>query len=976
VALNIGNLNFGVDANTTGLQKAIQQLDQFRKKTDQVAKSQSSGSKQAATAMARQESAIKKAFQQTLRLQQAQRKAGAAPEAIGRTSTAFRTLTKELTSGKLSTIEFTRAVDAFNARLGRTSRALRQVGSDKAAQKMNKLGQAVRQLESASVLAIGPLSGLGARIRAIGAITTRSSLIMAAFIGAVAGTIVVIGKLITTSIMASKVFEQANARFVAATGSISQARTEMSFVIKTARDLGLRIDTSAKAFSRLTAATKGSELAGEQVRKIFTAVSQAAAALRLESGEVEGTFRAIEQIMSKGSVQAEELRGQLGERLPGAFRLAAEAMGVTTQALGQMLKSGEVLADDFLPKFTEALSKSFSEASKSNVNSFTGSMNNLANAGLLFANEFNKVAGVSKIVVGLIKALTSVVDFMTRNLKNFVALLGAASAAMLVLWGPAALKSVVAIASAIRGAAVAMFAFNIAIAANPLGALASIIVRAVAALAAATAAFFGLKLLMDDTTTSIDDVTKSMDEMAAAALTDTGTLTSSFKSVSSAIEDLQKETRIYQEVLGFIGRINSPELLKSRFEALAKVTGLGNKELAELAAQLTTVLGQDIASDFDSVAEALFRATTQLGNLNSSYDKIIARNNATKAATAGLSEEFQQLQARIDALRQGSGAAEVFDTVTSKANALRLTLEDTNLTLKQREALVSELTRLLKIQSTLETSLATAAQNRVQAQRDADKLARDQQRQQDRILKTTLAIENQTERLQERLAALSKGPRSFEVFTRIQEPLDRLREKLVVQGFALGEINRLLAERRQILEELFIAEERLSNAGKQAADAIGNSLEAVILKTEKASDALKNLARELFRVLLRATLIDPFIKGLTSALTGGFSSLGVTGGVPTVPARHGGTFKVGGTGGPDSQRVNFAVTPGEEILVRRPDQRGGAGGGGNTFIINAPGADAGTIERIREVIRTEFVPQILAASTKRTVDALQRPRFA
>ncbi len=47
-----------------------------------------------------------------------------------------------------------------------------------------------------------------------------------------------------------------------------------------------------------------------------------------------------------------------------------------------------------------------------------------------------------------------------------------------------------------------------------------------------------------------------------------------------------------------------------------------------------------------------------------------------------------------------------------------------------------------------------------------------------------------------------------------------------------------------------------------------------------------------------------------------------------------------------------------------------------TIVINAPGADVGTIERIREMVRVELAPQIVAAATRNTVTAFKRPRFA
>jgi hypothetical protein len=64
-------------------------------------------------------------------------------------------------------------------------------------------------------------------------------------------------------------------------------------------------------------------------------------------------------MISKGNVQAEELRGQLGERLPGAFQIAARAMGKTTQELNKMLDNGEVLASELLPALAREIRQTF-----------------------------------------------------------------------------------------------------------------------------------------------------------------------------------------------------------------------------------------------------------------------------------------------------------------------------------------------------------------------------------------------------------------------------------------------------------------------------------------------------------------------------------------------------------------------------------------------------------------------------------------
>src|SRR5690606_24882407 len=75
----------------------------------------------------------------------------------------------------------------------------------------------------------------------------------------------------------------------------------------------------------------------------------------------------------------EELRGQLGERLPGAFSLAAKAMGVTEQELNKMLEKGEIIAQDFLPRFADQLDETFGNDKTERVEGLQASVNRLSN---------------------------------------------------------------------------------------------------------------------------------------------------------------------------------------------------------------------------------------------------------------------------------------------------------------------------------------------------------------------------------------------------------------------------------------------------------------------------------------------------------------------------------------------------------------------------------------------------------------------
>lgn len=163
-------------------------------------------------------------------------------------------------------------------------------------------------------------------------------------------------------------------------GSAGAGAANLAYVKSTANALGTALLSTADAYGKLSAAAVGTNLEGAKTRGIFEAVSKAGTVLGLSSAETGGALTAIQQIMSKGTVQAEELRGQLGERLPGAFQIAARAMGVSTAELGKMLEQGKVLSDDFLPRFAVELEKTFGASAERAANSFQAQLNRMENA--------------------------------------------------------------------------------------------------------------------------------------------------------------------------------------------------------------------------------------------------------------------------------------------------------------------------------------------------------------------------------------------------------------------------------------------------------------------------------------------------------------------------------------------------------------------------------------------------------------------
>ena len=192
---------------------------------------------------------------------------------------------------------------------------------------------------------------------------------------------------------------------------------ELEFVRASARNLGLEINSTAEQYMKLAAASRGTSLEGQKTREIFTAIAQASTVMGLSAQEAEGALGAVAQMISKGKVQAEELRGQLGERLPGAFQIAARAMGMTTTELDKMLESGQLLANDFLPKFAAQLSNEVAPSVDEASRSMQASVNRLSTAWTDFKQTVSQ-SGVSSTITSAIGGLATDFEAVSDAMKN------------------------------------------------------------------------------------------------------------------------------------------------------------------------------------------------------------------------------------------------------------------------------------------------------------------------------------------------------------------------------------------------------------------------------------------------------------------------------------------------------------------------------------------------------------------------------
>lgn len=280
----------------------------------------------------------------------------------------------------------------------KTSAALRSVesgldgigtGAAGATTKLGAVGDEVEELgkEDASI------DGLADAFQALGA-----AIVLSAFVDA--------------NVQAEK-FEKA---MTLLKGSSEAAAEEFAYISSVSQVLGLRLFEAADAYTQLTAATKGTALEGQATRDIFESVSTAFSVLGKSSVEVEGALLAVTQMVSKNTVSMEELRDQFGERLPGALGIAADAMGLTTKELDELVSSGNLTASEFLPKFAAALKDTFGDTTY--VESYTASWNRLQNS----LNDAFIVIGKADIFDVLTKGLEVAVASVVGAVAGFTLL--------------------------------------------------------------------------------------------------------------------------------------------------------------------------------------------------------------------------------------------------------------------------------------------------------------------------------------------------------------------------------------------------------------------------------------------------------------------------------------------------------------------------------------------------------------------------
>jgi tape measure domain-containing protein len=652
--------------------------------------------------------------------------------------------------------------------------------------------------------------------------------------------------LVTSAMDAAIERERVMSRLLIANkGDQRAAADEYDYLRQKADELGAAFGPLAESYSRFAVAARDAGMSTEATRYIFEAFTEAATAMRLSGDETAGAFRALEQIFSKGYIQAEELRGQLGDRMTGAFNLFAKAIGVSTEELNKMLEKGGEVRAEFVLLAAQQARGIYGAQAKEAANSMLGDLNRMQNAwadlkreiidgglgdalrklfvdlttylksedGKKFAENLTKVfvaateAGSELVKVlaeneDVITLLADTVAFLIKNFKALLAIMVAIQGARIASVFAQMTTQIIAARTATLGLNAALGAGTVASAGQASAAIGGLISGPVAALIAIAAAgivipiYFQMKGEAEaskakaDAQQTINDLNRGF-AVSQRSLADTS---------RQSTEQLEKQVSAAQRLLEIYDRqkktlaqqIQQNTAQRKNQVAVRVAQGTRESDFRFPEKQLAAVAKvEEEGKALQAQLAALEQRAAPLRTLvaNASTQLSAAKAKEATAQNDALASEFKRIQAAADAAAARAG---VDDKAAKAAEAAR----------KKKEA--------------EEKRLAALAERRLRLEEDVAEKLRDidndiAQARPDTLEARLAVIDN---KIADRKAELERMLREAEALnapeaaTRVQQGLDALPElsnsqkQKETQDFYETRINELLQQRQASIEAI------------------------------------------------------------------------------------------------------------------------------------------------------------------------------
>jgi tape measure domain-containing protein len=518
--INLGQITFGIGADTQRLRSSIQDITAFGTAVERAAASTAAGSAATANAFLKQERAAISALQKVQKFQDAVSRTGAPEQLISglnRLSTRnLDLLTQRMTQGRLSTIQFQREIERFGQHMSNAERIVARYVATQRQAEGGPFASSLQKLAGAAVLVAGPLSGIATRLSVIASLSEHFSLAWAGMIGGMAAGAAAFYGVSKAAIAAERSIEQVSQTLQAVSGSSTIANLQLKYIADLSMQTGVAFDVLAKQYGQLQAASKGTNLEGERTRKVFEGIVYASAKLGMSSEEAAGSLLAIQQMISKGVISAEELKGQLGDRLPGAVQIMAASLGVTTQKLAKMMKAGEVGASA-LVKFTETLVQRYNVDTAAKIDTIAAAEGRLTTARMVALDNLDKIIGFSSAYKNVLNSVADALANSGNVMPKVIAWLAAIAAGLAAAFtGQAVIAGLGAITAGVIALTTAVVELNTASMMTGVRSLIGLVVKLGLAVAGGVAAYKFTTDAMENVKKSYLSATPAVEEYLKA----------------------------------------------------------------------------------------------------------------------------------------------------------------------------------------------------------------------------------------------------------------------------------------------------------------------------------------------------------------------------------------------------------------------------------------------------------------------------
>jgi len=141
-------------------------------------------------------------------------------------------------------------------------------------------------------------------------------------------------------------------------GSPEAGQEGLSWLRDFSNEVGQDYRQQGQPYIRMIASATNAGMGVGQTQDMYAGISRYGRTMGLGTEDMKGSMRAVEQMLNKQQIYAEELKTQLAEKMPGVISAMAEAVtgdANNTKELFKLMEGGNISAMQYLPEFAKIL---------------------------------------------------------------------------------------------------------------------------------------------------------------------------------------------------------------------------------------------------------------------------------------------------------------------------------------------------------------------------------------------------------------------------------------------------------------------------------------------------------------------------------------------------------------------------------------------------------------------------------------------